>query len=148
MHMADMAGLSTLGHDESPPSCRKLQLSLPLYTDWVHGEDSWGGAGTQRDRLSGCLISLASSSVSQAELCPTWGRTCAPRGANTRGAARSLAEKEKAARVLLPSAGGAAEMAATGSVQTARVTPSQAGLRLLSSQPVNLPCAGAGPITT
>jgi len=62
--------------------------------------------------------------------------------------ARSLAEKEKAARVLLPSAGGAAEMAATGSVQTARVTPSQAGLRLLSSQPVNLPCAGAGPITT
>lgn len=62
-----MAGLSTLGHDESPPSCRKLQLSLPLYTDWVHGEDSWGGAGTQRDRLSGCLISLASSSVSQAE---------------------------------------------------------------------------------
>ena len=47
--------------------------------------------------------------------------------------------------MLLPSAGGAAEMAATGSVQTARVTPSQAGLRLLSSQPVNLPCAGGQP---
>lgn len=40
---------------------------------------------------------------------------------------------------LLPSGGGAAAMAATGSAQTMRATPSQAGLKLLSSHPEKRP---------
>ena len=41
----------------------------------------------------------------------------------------------------LPSGGGAAAIAAMGSMHTVRETPSQAGLLLLSSQPEKLPCA-------
>ena len=54
--------------------------------------------------------------------------------------AQSLEEKVKAAVVELPSGGGAAAIAATGSTHTVRDTPSQAGLLLLSSQPEKLPC--------
>ena len=53
--------------------------------------------------------------------------------------ARSLEEKAKVAAEELPSGGGAAVIAATGSTHTVRDTPSQAGLLLLSSQPKSCP---------
>lgn len=61
-------------------------------------------------------------------------------GAATWCDARSLEEKEKVAEELLPSGGGAAAMAATGSTQAMRATPSQAGLKPLSSHPEKCPC--------
>ena len=54
--------------------------------------------------------------------------------------ARSLDEKVKFAVVELPSACGAAAIAATGSTHIVCETPSQAGLLVLSSQPEKLPC--------